>query len=112
MYAAVTILLMAGLLFYCGGAVGILRFPDFYTRLHPAGKLDTAGLVMAMGGLVLYTASDLTLDAVMTALKIVLIVVFVFITSPTATHAMVDAGARAGLKPWRKEPETAHDLAD
>jgi len=112
MYIPASILLLIGLLFYCGGAVGILRFPDFYSRLHPAGKLDTAGLVMTMGGLALFTASELTLAAVITAIKIVLIVVFVFITSPTATHAMVDAGARAGLKPWHKESETIHDLAD
>lgn len=112
MNIAVTILLLIGLLFYSGGAVGILRFPDFYSRLHPAGKLDTAGLVMTMGGLALIAASGLTLDAVITALKILLIVVFVFITSPTATHAMVDAGARAGLKLWQKEPEATHGLAD
>ena len=112
MNAAVIVLLFLGLLFYCGGAVGILRFPDFYARLHPAGKLDTAGLVMTMGGAALFASSEFTLDAVITALKIVLIVVFVFITSPTATHAMVDAGARAGLKPWVKRQAAAHDLAD
>jgi multicomponent Na+:H+ antiporter subunit G len=98
-----SVLLIVGLMFYLGGAVGILRFPDFYTRLHPAGKLDTAGLVTTMGGLALYTASPLTLDGVITAFKIILIVVFVFITSPTATHAIVDAGVRAGLTPWRKD---------
>jgi len=99
------ILLILGLFFFTGGAVGIIRFPDFYTRLHPAGKLDTAGLITTMGALALYTASSFTLGAVITALKIILIVVFVFITSPTATHAIVDAGVRAGLTPWRKDSE-------
>ena len=99
------ILLIVGLLFYSGGAVGIIRFPDFYTRLHPAGKLDTAGLVTTMGALALYTASSLTLGDVITACKIILIAVFVFITSPTATHAIVDAGVRAGLTPWKKGSE-------
>ena len=98
-------LLILGLLFYAGGAVGIIRFPDFYTRLHPAGKLDTAGLVTTVGALALYQASSFTLGAVITACKIILIAVFVFITSPTATHAIVDAGVRAGLTPWRKESE-------
>ena len=98
-------LLILGLVFYTGGAVGIIRFPDFYSRLHPAGKLDTAGLVTTMGGLALYTASSLTLDAILTAVKIILIVVFVFITSPTATHAIVHAGVRAGLTPWKKDYE-------
>ena len=100
-----TVLLMIGLVFFAGGAVGIIRFPDFYSRLHPAGKLDTAGLVTTMGALALYTASPFTLQALITAFKIILIVVFVFITSPTATHAIIDAGARAGLEPWRKVSE-------
>lgn len=99
----VTILLAAGLFFFTGGAVGIIRFPDFYSRLHPAGKLDTMGLFMSMLAMALYVASDLSFAAILTALKILLIVVFVFITSPTATHAIVDAGVRAGLHPWTKE---------
>ena len=99
------ILLILGLVFYTGGAVGIIRFPDFYSRLHPAGKLDTAGLVTTMGALALYTASAFTLDAFITAFKIILIVVFVFLTSPTATHAIIHAGVRAGLTPWRKDHE-------
>ena len=98
-----TVLLIIGLVFFTGGAVGIIRFPDFYSRLHPAGKLDTAGLVTTMGALALYTAGALTLAALITAVKIMPIVVFVFITSPTATHAIIDAGVRAGLTPWRKD---------
>jgi multicomponent Na+:H+ antiporter subunit G len=93
--------------------VGILRFPDFYSRLHPAGKLDTFGLVTTMGALAVYVM--FFQHDPLTALKIVLIVVFVFITSPTATHAIVDAGVRAGLRPWKKNTtasEVRDDLAD
>lgn len=109
----VTILLIIGLLFYTAGAIGILRFPDFYSRLHPAGKLDTAGLVLTMSALALHSAlADFSLGALLTALKILLIVVFIFLTSPTATHAIVDAGVRAGLKPWRKEGRQQNDMAD
>lgn len=97
------ILLFIGLFFFFGGAVGILRFPDFYSRLHPAGKLDTAGLLFSMAGLALYTVQDLTLASLLTAVKIVMIVVFVFLTSPTATHAIIDAGFMAGLKPWTRD---------
>ena len=100
---AVVALLLLGLLFFTGGAVGILRFPDFYSRLHPAGKLDTMGLLMTMAAMALYNLHHLTLSAVLTSLKIILIVVIVFITSPTATHAIVDAGVRAGLRPWTRE---------
>lgn len=97
------ILLFCGLFFFTGGAVGIIRFPDFYSRLHPAGKLDTAGLLMSMAGMALYTAQDLSVNSLFTGFKIILIVVFVFITSPTATHAIIDAGVRAGLRPWTKK---------
>ena len=101
----VTILLLAGLFFFTGGAVGIIRFPDFYTRLHPAGKLDTMGLLMSMSAMSLYTLGDFSISSVLTGTKIILIVIFIFITSPTATHAIVDAGVRAGLAPWFKEEE-------
>jgi multicomponent Na+:H+ antiporter subunit G len=98
----ITILLITGLIFFAGGSIGIIRFPDFYSRLHPAGKLDTAGLVTTMLALALYTIQPLSPSAVLTSVKIILIVVFVFITSPTAIHSIVDAGVRAGLKPWEK----------
>jgi len=108
----VCLLLFCGLLFFLGGAIGIIRFPDFYSRLHPAGKLDTMGLFMTMLALALYTLHDFTLTAALTSLKIILIVVLVFITSPTATHAIVDAGVRAGLTPWIKDRKgTEDDLA-
>ena len=51
----VTLILATGLFFFLGGAIGILRFPDFYSRLHPAGKLDTMGLFMTMAAMSLYT---------------------------------------------------------
>ena len=102
MTVIITILLIGGLIFFAGGSIGIIRFPDFYSRLHPAGKLDNAGLVITMSAFALYTIQPLSLSALFTSAKIILIVVFVFITSPTAIHSIVDAGVRAGLKPWEK----------
>jgi len=99
----VAFLLICGLVFFTGGSLGILRFPDFYSRLHPAGKLDTAGQFLTLSAIALFIAQDLDLQNLLTAAKIVLIVIFVYITSPTATHAIVDAGVRAGLAPWTKE---------
>jgi len=101
----ITILMICGLMIFTGGAVGIIRFPDFYTRLHPAGKLDSMGLFLSMTAMALYTLHDFSITSILTSLKILLIVVFVFITSPTATHAIVDAGVLAGLGPWTKEEE-------
>ena len=98
----VILFMICGLIIYTGGAIGILRFPDFYSRLHPAGKLDTMGLLLTMVAMAIYNLHHFSLGALLTSLKIMLIVVFVFITSPTATHAIVDAGVRAGLGPWIK----------
>ena len=72
---------------------------------HAAGMLDTMGLLLTMSGLAIYAVHEFTGANFLSALKIVLIVVFIFITSPTATHAIVDAGVRAGLKPWKKGEE-------
>jgi multicomponent Na+:H+ antiporter subunit G len=99
----VMVLLISGLVFFTGGSIGILRLPDFYSRLHPAGKLDTAGQLLTLSAIALYVLQDFSLINFLTATKILLIVFIVFFTSPTATHAIVDAGVRAGLKPWTKE---------
>ncbi len=109
LHAIVVILLLGGLLFFFGGAVGILRFPDFYSRLHPAGKLDTLGSLAMLLGLALFNLEHFTLANLLTSLKIMLIVVFVFLASPTATHAIVDAGLRAGLEPWTREDREGRD---
>lgn len=100
MDVVVIILVCTGVVFFAGGAVGIIRFPDFYSRLHPAGKLDTLGSLLIMAGLAIYNLHHFNLANLLTSLKIILIVVFLFLASPTATHAIVDAGLRAGLKPW------------
>jgi multicomponent Na+:H+ antiporter subunit G len=96
-------ILLCGLTFFTGGTIGILRLPDFYTRLHPAGKLDTLGSLLMILALALHTLRALTLIGALTSLKMILIVVFIFLSSPTATHSIVDAGFRAGLAPWNKE---------
>jgi len=98
----VTILIAVGLVFFTGGTLGILRFPDYYSRLHPAGKLDTIASFLMLGALALFNLHPFTLGNLLTSIKIILIVVFVSLASPTAVHAIVDAGVRAGLAPWKK----------
>ena len=102
----VILLLFGGLFFFTGGAIGILRFPDFYSRLHPAGKLDTAGQFMAMSAMALYIIQDFTLHNFLTATKIVLIVIFVYLTSPTATHALARAARHGNLRPQAGQRRT------
>ncbi|HSL61885.1 MAG TPA: monovalent cation/H(+) antiporter subunit G [Desulfotignum sp.] len=95
--------LVMGLIFFLGGAVGIIRMPDFYSRLHPAGKLDTLGIFAMVTGMVIYNLHHLSLGTLLLSIKMFLIVFFVFLASPTATHAIVDAGMRAGLRPWTRK---------
>lgn len=87
-------LLGSGFFFILTGALGILRLPDFYTRLHAMGKSDTLGVaLMVMGTAVLEGAT-------LNGLKIVLIIFFVALANPTATHALGRAAHRSGLVPW------------
>ena len=95
--------LLVGLFFFLGGAVGIIRMPGFYTRLHPAGKLDTLGIMSMVVGLAVYNLHHLSFAAILLSLKMCLIIFFVFLSSPTATHSIVDAGMRAGLRHWTRK---------
>ncbi|MCD4741084.1 MAG: monovalent cation/H(+) antiporter subunit G [Desulfobacteraceae bacterium] len=95
--------LVTGLIFFTGGAIGIIRMPDFYSRLHPAGKLDTLGIFAMVLGLIFYSLHHFSMDTLISILKMLLIVFFVFLSSPTATHSIVDAGMRAGLRHWTKK---------
>jgi multicomponent Na+:H+ antiporter subunit G len=99
----VIILTVTGLLFFFATTVGLLRFPDFYSRMHAAGKGDTLSSLLMLLALILYNFHELNLANLLVAMKILLIVVFIFMASPTATHAIIDAGFDSGVKPWQKE---------
>ena len=88
------ILIVGGVAFSVIGAVGLLRFPDFYTRLHAASITDTMGAWLILAGMILQT------DNWLVAVKIVLIAIFLFFTGPTATHALARAALASGLRPW------------
>ena len=88
--------LIGGLFFFITATIGLLRFPDFFTRLHATGKGDTLAVLLSLIGLGFYEGISLT------GLKIVFIAVFMFFAQPTATHAISRAGLRCGLKPWMK----------
>lgn len=83
-----------GFFFIFTGALGILRFPDFYTRLHAMGKSDTLGVALMVLGLAILQGATLN------GAKVLFIIVFVGLANPTATHALGRAAHRAGLVPW------------
>jgi multicomponent Na+:H+ antiporter subunit G len=84
------------------GGVGLLRFPDFYTRVHAAGVTETLAAPLLLGGLILQL--DWSLDTV----KVLLIIVFVLATNPTASHAMAKAALHGGHLPEAGEKERPH----
>ncbi len=87
-------LILAGLFFFAIGALGLVRLPDFYSRTHAATKCDTLGAGLTLFGLAMMegiTASGA---------KILMLALFIFLTSPTAAHAIAKAAHKSGLKPW------------
>ena len=101
------VLLAAGAFFAVTGAVGLVRMPDFWTRVHPAGKADTLAQTLILAGLLIHPNrfpgewND--------PLKLILITVLLYITAPTATHAVARAAHVAGLG---KEIEVRSPQAD
>ncbi len=87
---------LTGFFFILAGAVGILRLPDFYSRLHAMGKCDTLGVSLLLGALALAEGVSLV------SAKILLILVFVALANPTATHALGRAARRAELPHWTR----------
>jgi multicomponent Na+:H+ antiporter subunit G len=93
------LLLLGGLFFHGVAALGVIRMPDFYTRLHAVSKAETAGVVLTVAGLIVVAGISLT------ALKLLFVAVFLFVANPTSTHAIARAALRTGQKPWRRAPE-------
>lgn len=88
--------LLAGFFFTAVAAVGVLRFPDFYTRMHASGKADTLGIALSLVGLAVYEGFSLV------SIKIMFISIFVLLANPIGTHVLARAAYRSGVKPWKK----------
>lgn len=87
------LLLAAGGAFTLIGAVGLLRLPDVYARMHAAGITDTLGAGLIIAGLALQGGWS------QTTIKLVLILIFLLYTSPTSTYALANAAYSRGLQP-------------
>lgn len=86
-------MLLIGAVFAVIGGIGLIRFPDLYTRLHAGGITDTIAPLLIVGGLILQSGLSLL------TLKLLLILLFLLFTTPTASHATVRAAMAAGIKP-------------
>ena len=83
-----------GLFFMIVGTVGILRFPDIFTRLHAAGMTDTMGAGLLILGMCFQAGLGLVL------VRLVIIYAFLLLTSPVATHALARAALAGGVEPY------------
>ena len=91
--------LATGCFFALVGGLGLLRLPDFYSRMHGGGLTDTLGAGLVLLGLMFQ--AGLTLITV----KLVMILFFLLVTSPTAGHALARAALRQGLEPMTVDTE-------
>lgn len=96
------IFILFGLFFFAVGVLGILRFPDFYSRLHAAGKSDSLASVLVITGVALYNLQPFSFGNLLVSIKIMLIAVFIYVASPTATHALTKTAMALGFEPWEK----------
>jgi multicomponent Na+:H+ antiporter subunit G len=92
-----TVLLALGCVVTLTGSIGLLRMPDFYTRLHTAGKTDSLAQVLILFGLVFVTPDWLT------RIKLIMVSLILIIAAPTATHAITKAAHLSRLKIWTRD---------
>lgn len=88
------VLLSTGAAFFVAGTIGLLRFPDLYTRLHALTKADNVGLGLIVLGLAMQSAS------IAAALKLIVIWLLVLLASSSAGHLIARAALRNGIRPW------------
>lgn len=87
------VLVFAGAAFCLVGTIGVLRFPDVFARMHAAGVTDTLGALLVVVGLMLLAGISLA------TAKLAFILAFLWMTSPTATHALSKAALHGGVRP-------------
>lgn len=90
----IVFLLAGGIFFAAVAAIGIIRLPDLYTRAHSASKSDTLGAVLTLSAVAVVFGFGVP------SIKTFLLVVFMFLTNPTAVHAITRAADDQGIEPW------------
>ena len=109
------ICLVLGSVFVVTGGIGIVRLPDFYTRLHAGGMTDTLGAGLVIVGLVLQAAkvgiarileSGFEFGPWLVAIKLLMILFFLWISSPTSCHALAQAAITHGVRPREGDENT------
>ena len=97
MSVVMVVLISAGLFLMAVSVIGLLRFPDFYSRVHAVSTSETLGLMLVFLGLLFHP--DINLPA---GFRLVLVIGFALIANSTAAHALARAARRGGLRPWTR----------
>lgn len=97
MTSLIALFILIGVFFAFVSAVGVIRLPDMYTRLHAASKSSTLGVMMVMTGAFIYFwYMEGLVDS-----ELILAVLFIFITAPVAAHAVARSAFHADVEPYQ-----------
>jgi multicomponent Na+:H+ antiporter subunit G len=97
------IIISFGVFFLLVGSVGLIRLPDFFSRTHATGKADTLGIMLIISGLLII---ELSKGLFINSAKLLVIIVFVALTNPTATNALAKAAFKFRMVPWFKKDQS------
>ena len=97
------VLLLSGAFFLVTGALGMVRLPDVFTRMHAAGMADTMGAGLILAGMCVHSGANLV------TVRLLLVLAFVWFTSPIATHALAKAALSGGPEPYTLAGRDADD---
>ena len=98
------IFMLAGLVFFIGSAIGMLRLPDFYSRIHASGNSETLGCTLSFIGLMIYEGPTLT------AVKMAFAFLIVFMANPIGSHILGKAAYKSGHAVWTLDSKGAKKL--
>jgi multicomponent Na+:H+ antiporter subunit G len=98
--------LLFGGFFVMVGGIGLLRMPDFYTRMHAGSVTETLGTMLIILGLMMQAGLDLA------SFKLFTILLFLLFTGPVSAYAMANAANISGLKPQLSRPATEENPSE
>ena len=100
------LLMGLGLIFLVGSMIGMLRLPDFYSRVHASGNSETLGTMLVFLGLAVYNGVSIT------SAKLLIILMFIFVGNPIGSHILTKAAYKTGHPVWTKKTLPADMLTD
>ncbi|KAA1262006.1 Na(+)/H(+) antiporter subunit G [Rubripirellula obstinata] len=100
------ILISIGCFFFLGGGIGMLRFPDVFSRLHASTKADNLGLGFVIFGVLLQ------FDSMLAGTKLILVWLLVLMSSSTTCHLIAKTALRQGIEPWKRTVPESQKMSE